>query len=162
MMTEEFTKLKDKIKDIKIAMLTTVEQDGELHTRPMATHDMDDDGTLWFFTYDDTAKAKEVQQDRQVSLSYTDTSAATYVCASGTAAVSHDRQKMKELWNPVLKAWFPKGLEEPHIALLKVKLHKAEYWDEPGGRMVSFFRMAKAALTGEKHDAAYHDKLNMK
>lgn len=161
-MKEELARLKDKIKDIKIAMLTTIEQDGELHTRPMGTHEMDEDGTLWFFTYDDTAKTKEVQHDRQVSLSYTDTGAATYVCAAGTAAVSHDKEKMKQLWSPVLKAWFPKELEEPNIALLKVKLHKAEYWDEPGGRMVSFFRMAKAVVTGEKHEAAYHDKLNLK
>lgn len=161
-MKEEFTRLNEKIKDIKIAMLTTVEPDGELHTRPMATHEMDRDGTLWFFTYDDTAKVKEVQQDRQVSLSYTDTAAATYVCAAGTAGISHDREKIKQLWSPVMKAWFPKGLEEPNIALLKVKLHRAEYWDEPGGRMVSFFKIAKAAVTGEKHEATHHDKLNLK
>lgn len=160
-MKEEFAKLKDKIKDIKIAMLTTLEPDGELHTRPMATHEMDDDGTLWFFTYDDTAKVEEVQQDRQIGLSYTDTSDATYVCASGTAALSYDKDKMKQLWNPVLKAWFPAGLEEPDIALLKVKLRKAEYWDEPGGQLVSMFRMAKAAVTGKKHSAAHHDKLKL-
>ena len=161
-MREEFARLKDKIKDIKIAMLTTVEEDGELHTRPMATQEMDEDGTLWFFTYDDTAKVEEVQQERNISLSYTDTSAANYVCASGTAMLSHDKEKMKQLWSPVLKAWFPKGLEEPNIGLLRVKLHKAEYWDEPGGQLVSIFRMAKAVITGEKHEAAYHDKLNLK
>lgn len=160
-MREEFAKLKEKIKDIKIAMLTTVEPDGELHTRPMATHEMDEDGTLWFFTYDDTAKADELEQDRRVALSYTDTRAATYVCASGTATLTHDKVKMTELWSPVLKAWFPAGLEEPDIALLKVRLHKAEYWDEPGGRLVSMFRMAKAAVTGKKHQTAYHDRLKL-
>lgn len=160
-MKEELAKLKEKIKDIKIAMLTTVEPDGELHTRPMGTSEMDEDGTLWFFTYDDTAKVDEVQQGRKVSLSYTDTSEATYVCASGTAAISYDKEKMKELWSPVLKAWFPAGLEEPDIALLKVKLHKAEYWDEPGGQLVSMFRIAKAAVTGKKHSAAQHDKLKL-
>jgi general stress protein 26 len=160
-MREEHKALKDKIKDIKLAMLTTVEPDGELHTRPMATHEMEDDGTLWFFTYNNSAKAKEIQHDRQISLSYTDTSSETYVCATGTAAISQDIDKMEELWNPALKAWFPEGLDEPHIALLKVKLHRAEYWDEPGGKLVSLFRMAKAIAKGEKHDAHYHEKLKL-
>lgn len=160
-MKEEFARLNEKIKDIKIAMLTTVEPDGELHTRPMATHAMDDDGTLWFFSYADSAKMDEVKQDKNVSLSYTDTAAETYVCASGTATTSFDKEKIKQLWNPILKAWFPQGLDDPNIALLKVRLHRAEYWDEPGGKLVSMFRIAKAAVTGEKHEAAHHDKLNL-
>lgn len=161
-MKEEFALLKEKIKDIKIAMLTTVEPDGELHTRPMATHEIDEDGTLWFFTYDNTAKTKELAQEHKVSLSYTDTGSQTYVCASGIAYVSHDEEKMEQLWTPALKPWFPEGLEEPHIALLQVKLHRAEYWDEPGGKLVSLFRMAKATLKGEKHGSAQHDKINLK
>jgi general stress protein 26 len=160
-MKEELKRLNEKIKDIKIAMLTTIEDNGELHTRPMSTHGMEDDGTLWFFTKEHSAKVEEIKKEQQISLSYTDTDGENYVCASGTATVSHDKEKMKELWNPILKAWFPEGLDDPEIALLKVKLHKAEYWDEPGGKVVSFFRIAKAALTGDKHQTAYHDKMNL-
>src|SRR5688572_2062197 len=113
MRKEEFDVLKDKIKDIQFAMLTTVEQDDDLRSRPMATHDMDEDGTIWFFTYDDSPKVREIQRNDRVSLSYTDTGSETYVSAAGKAELVKDRAKINELWNDVLKAWFPQGKEDP-------------------------------------------------
>lgn len=159
MKKEEFNLLKDKIKDIQFAMLTTVEQDEDLRSRPMATHDMDDDGTIWFFTYDDSAKVREIQRNNRVSLSYTDTGSETYVSAAGKAELVKDRAKINQLWNDILKAWFPKGKEDPRIALLKVSLHQAEYWDRPGGKMVKLFQVAKAIVTGEQDKGGRNEKL---
>jgi general stress protein 26 len=151
--------LKDKIKDIKFAMLTTLEPDNDLHTRPMATHEMDADGTLWFFTYADTAKVHEVERDRRIGLSYADPGSETYVAASGTSEVVRDQNKIHELWSDFLKAWFPNGKDDPQIALLKVKLHHAEYWDRPGGKMVKLFQLAKAYVTGEPDSGGRNEKL---
>jgi YD repeat-containing protein len=159
MRKQEFDVLKDKIKDIQFAMLTTVEQDEDLRSRPMATHDMDDDGTLWFFTYDDSAKVREIQRNDRVSLSYTDTGSETYVSAAGKAELVKDRAKINELWRDFLKAWFPQGKEDPRIALLKVTLHQAEYWDRPGGKMVKLFQVAKAIVTGEQDQGGRNEKL---
>jgi YD repeat-containing protein len=159
MRKEEFNVLKDKIKDIQFVMLTTVEQDDDLRSRPMATHDMDDDGTIWFFTYDDSAKVREIQRNDRVSLSYTDTGSETYVSAAGKAELVKDRAKINELWSDFLKAWFPEGKNDPRIALLKVTLHQAEYWDRPGGKMVKLFQVAKAIVTGEQDQGGRNEKL---
>jgi general stress protein 26 len=155
----EFEALKEKIKDIKFASLTTLELDGDLHSRPMSTHDVDADGTLWFLTYKNSNKVREIQANNRVSLSYADHSADTYVAASGTAQVVDDRQKIHELWNDGLKAWFPDGPDDPNITLLRVKPHQAEYWDRPGGKMMTLFEMAKAALTGQPDQSARDVKL---
>ncbi len=155
----EFEALKEKIKDIKFANLTTLELDGDLHTRPMSTHGVDADGTLWFLTYRNSNKVREVQANNRVSLSYSDHNADTYVAASGTAQVVDDRQKIHELWNDGLKAWFPDGPDDPNITLLRVKPHQAEYWDRPGGKMMTLFEMAKAALTGQPDQSARDVKL---
>jgi len=156
---QELDVLKDKIKDIQFAMLTTLEPDNEFHTRPMATHEMDADGTLWFFTYDDSAKVYEVERDKKVGLSYADPGSETYVAASGTAEVVRDQNKINELWSDFLKAWFPNGKEDPRIALLKVTLSHAEYWDRPGGKMVKLFQVAKAYVTGEPDQGGRNEKL---
>lgn len=145
----EFDDLKEKIKDIKIAMLTTQEEDGDFHSRPMATQDIDPDGTMWFLTYDSSNKVEEIRQNNRVSLTFSDTGADTYVSTSGMAEVSADRNKIDALWNDGLKAWFPNGKEDPNIRLLKVTIHRGEYWDRPGGKMMTLFEMAKAAVTGQ-------------
>ena len=120
-------KLSELIKDIKIAMLTTTdERDGSLVSRPMGTQQVEFDGQLWFFTQDDSRKVEQVQQDRQVNVSYADNGANRYVSVSGTARIVKDRAKMQELWNPIFKVWFPDGLETSDIALLCVDVVKAE------------------------------------
>ncbi|RYC69427.1 MULTISPECIES: pyridoxamine 5'-phosphate oxidase family protein [Spirosoma] len=154
----ELDKLKDRIKDIRIAMLTTLESDGDFHTRPMATHEIDEDGSMWFFTYDNSTKVAEIQQDQRVSVAFSDPGSEVYVTTTGRADVVRDRAKIDELWSDFLKTWFPNGKEDPHIALLKVTIHGGEYWDRPGGKMVKLFEMAKGALTGDADKTGRNEK----
>ena len=154
----ELHKLKEEVKDIRTAMLTTQREDGEFHSRPMATHDVDDDGSMWFFTYKDSNKVREIQQNDRVSLGFVDTGAETYVAISGNAEVVDDQQKIDELWNDVLKTWFPNGKDDPNITLLKVTTHSGEYWDRPGGKMMQLFEMAKGALTGQPDTSGRDEK----
>lgn len=129
-------KLSEMIKNIEIAMLTTIEQDGSLHCRPMATQRTSFDGELWFFTKANSPKVTEVNQDHNVCLSYADARNNRYVCVTGRADLVRDRQKAQELWSPAYKAWFPEGLNDPELALLKVKVEHAEYWDSASSTMV--------------------------
>jgi general stress protein 26 len=158
MQSNEFELLKDKIKDIRYAMLSTIEEDGDIHMRPMATHDIDADGTLWFFTHDDSNKVREIRQNARVGIGYENHPSDTYVTIAGTAEVVKDKTKIDELWSDLLKAWFPEGKDDPHIALLKVKPHQAEYWDRPGGKMVTLFEMVKAKFTGIPDKSGINEK----
>ncbi|GAB4027490.1 pyridoxamine 5'-phosphate oxidase family protein [Spirosoma koreense] len=154
----ELETLRDKIKDIRIAMMTTQEADGDFHTRPMAAHEMDSDGTMWFFTYDNSNKIHELDQNPRVGLGFADPGSELYVSTSGYAEIVKDRAKINELWSDFLKTWFPQGKEDPHIALLKVTTHAGEYWDRPGGKMVKLFEMAKGALTGDPDKSGRNEK----
>lgn len=146
---ENIKKLRDLIKDIKFAMLTTIEDDGSLRSRPMATQDCDFDGDLWFFTNAKAPKVEEVQHDQHVNVSYAEPDQQKYVSVSGTAQLVRDRSKIEELWNPLFKAWFPQGLEDPDLALLKVNVDKAEYWDSPSSKVVRLAGFLKAVATGK-------------
>jgi general stress protein 26 len=127
-------KLREMIKDLPLCMLTTRDESGSLHSRPMAASEAGDfDGDLWFFTYASSHKTSEINGDRQVNASFADVRHQNYVSMSGIAEVVRDRDEIKRRWKPQFKAWFPKGLEEPDIALLKVTVEKAAYWDAPAG-----------------------------
>lgn len=145
--------LRELVKDIRIAMLTTQEQDGRLRSRPMYVQQLSADDDFWFFTDETSAKIEEVMNDRQISLSFAEPSSSRYVSVSGKAAVVDDQNKKEELWNPALKAWFPDGLDDPNLTLLKVNASQGEYWDAPSGKLVQLASLAKVAITGEPLEA---------
>lgn len=158
---DEIAKLRELIKDITFAMLTTVEDDGTLRSRPMVPQQAEGDADLWFFTYGGSPKADDVRRDDRVNVSFADNDNERWVSVSGRAEVVRDRAKIEELWNPVLKAWFPKGLDEADIALLKVDVDQAEYWDAPSSRMVQLVGLVKAVTTGQTYTPGDNVKLDL-
>jgi len=152
-------KLGSLIKDIKIAMLTTIGEDGALLSRPMMTQDAEFDGTLWFFTSDNSPKAKEVGHVSKVNLTFSEAKDYRFVSVSGDAEVIHDKEKAKEFWKPAYKAWFEGGLDDPHLALLRVTVHSAQYWDSSRNPFVQAWGYAKALLTGDRSGFGENRKL---
>ena len=159
---ENLRKLWDKVNDIKIAMMTTKDEDGHLRSRPMYTQQTEFTDYIWFFTKDDSPKISEIIKDMQVNLNYANPDDSLYVSVSGQAILVKDRDKARELWNPTLKAWFPKELDDPHLALIRVDADIAEYWDTPSSKMVQLFGMIKASVTGEEYRPGDNEKLNLK
>lgn len=157
---ESIKKLKSLIEGIDFAMLTTM-CGNKLRARPMSTQEMQENGDLWFFTSDETHKVDEIQQDSRVNVAYAKPEDNTFVSISGTASLSKDQAKIKELWNPILKAWFPKGLEDPHLALLRISVDEAEYWDSPSSTIVKLVGFVKAIVTGQQADGGEHGKVNL-
>lgn len=155
---EDSLKLKELVKGIHIAMFSTI-IDGEIHSRPMATSEIDEDGTIYFFTKTNSEKVDEIKKDSTANVIYADPEKNTYVTVIGKTELSVDKAKIHELWSPMLKAWFPNGPEDPEVGLLKFTPAEAEYWDNSSSKMVNLFRMAKAAVTGTQPDMGDHGKL---
>ena len=142
-------KLRELAKSIDFAMLTTVDDDGTLRSRPMSTNGhVEFDGDLWFFTYGSSHKVHEIERQPQVNVAFSDPKSQTYISITGTAALVTDKAKIKELFKPQLMAWFPKGTDTPDIALLKVSATKAEYWDAPSGFVATAVGLVKSLTTG--------------
>jgi general stress protein 26 len=156
---ENVEKLRELMKDIDFAMLTTVDDDGTLRSRPMSTQEAEFDGDLWFFTSADTGKVYDIARENQVNVAYARPDKHTYVSVSGTARLVKDRAKMEELWSPAYKAYFPKGLDDPELSLLKVEVEKAEYWESHGliPTVIGFVR----AMAGQESELGENEKLNL-
>lgn len=159
-MQAEFEKLGELIKDIRVAMVTTVEPDGTLHTRPLASLAYENDGQLWFYTAIDSAKVDEVMRDVHTSVAFAHGGKDAYVAAAGTADIVNDRHRIHELWTPFAKPWFPGGPDDPNLALLRVHVERAEYWTSPG-KAAYLFGIAKAAVTGKRTNLGDNRKLTM-
>jgi general stress protein 26 len=158
---KDIQKLAELMKDVKICMLATHDSEGQIHSRPMAMQQVEFDGDLWFFTGKSTEKTGELKRDHHVNLSFADTDKNTYVSVSGLADCVDDSAKAKELWNPLYKAWFPKGLDDPNLTLMKVHVHKAEYWDSPNGVVTQLLGFVKAVATGQRAEVGEHEKIEL-
>jgi general stress protein 26 len=148
---KDILKLNDLISGIKVCMLTTLASDGKLHSRPMWTQQTDFDGNLWFFTSIESPKAQELEKDYHVTLGYAQPKNNCYVSVYGDASLLRDRAKMEELWNPAFLAWFPEGLNDPKLTLIKVQVERAEYWDSPSSKVVHLIGFVKALTTGKPY-----------
>lgn len=144
---EAVKKFKELVEDIRVCMFITATNSDE-HTRPMSTAEVEEDGTLWFFTDVRSVKVDEVSRERDVHLTYAHPGKESYLDVWGKGNVVRDRQQIKDKWSPVVKAWFPDGEDDPNLALLKIVPTEVYYWEAKSGKMIQFFKMAVAAVTG--------------
>ena len=159
---DNLQKLRKMVKDIDFCMLTTVDEDGALHSRPMSVNgDIDPDGDLWFFTNASSHKVTEITKLPKVNVSFADPDNQHYVSISGKAQLVRDRNKIDELWRPEFKIWFPEGKDDPQVALLRVSLEKAEYWDSPSSTIGYVLNFVSSLVTGKEADAGENRKIEL-
>ena len=155
-------KLWDMVKDIKFAMFTTRHhENGHMHSRPMTTQNGkgDENDKVWFFMSRSGDPVAEFEGDEQVNVSYADPGSDTYVSVSGVAQVVEDMGKKQALWNKFAEAWFKGGVNDPDLALVRVRIEHADWWDVKENKLVQLYRQAEAALTGKAPKLGEHGRV---
>lgn len=99
-----------------MVMLTSVDADGALLTRPMVPLEMDGNGRLWFFT---DLRAGTFEHSNVAHLSFTDPARGNYVSLSGLGEIDTDRARIEQLWTLSATPGFPAGPDSTNLALLK-------------------------------------------
>lgn len=149
-----------KLKDIKIAMLTTITAENKQHSRPMYTFELKDDGIIWMFISKESRKVKEIEANPYVVLNYSNPQHDLYITINGKAELSNDIAKINELWSDRFKMWFPEGKSDPSLLLLKITPEEAEYWDTPDLLLAQIITLVKNTLTGNPYVEGENKKLN--
>jgi general stress protein 26 len=147
---EQEQKVRDLIKDTRLAMLTSVDPDGRLVSKPMATQDVDFDGEVWFIAERDSEKVRNIEANSNVNVAYAGSGA--WVSLSGDASVVDDTAKLAELWNTFTDAWLEGGPDNPNNILIRVEATGAEYWDAPGSKVTQLLNLVKAKTTGKRFE----------
>jgi general stress protein 26 len=146
------------IKKIGFAMLVTRDGD-KLRSRPMSAYPEREENAIYFLTDARHQKDEEIARNPSVNLSFADAGSQKYVSVTGHAVVSNDRAKIKELFSTSAKAWW-NSADDPNIRVLKVTPDNAEFWDTPGS-VISYVKMAAAAVTGTGPDIGDNRKVTM-
>ena len=144
----------DILEATDIAVLTYQSLAGALVSTPMGMQDFEDPGTIWFITERSSDKVKALEADPRVNVSCS--SNKGWVSLSGTAHVSDDRAKLKELWDASAGAFMSGGPEDPDNVLLRIEGDTAEYWENPG-KLAIAVQMAKGLVTDGEPDLGDND-----
>jgi general stress protein 26 len=147
---EQKQKFHDLLARFETAMLVTHTNDGSIRARPMAIAGVEEDSHVWFFTEQESGKVEEIVLDTHVAV-VCQKDREVYLSLTGKASLLKDPAKAQELWKPEFKAWFPKGVDDPNLALVYVTPAEGEYWDNAGMQKIKYlFEAAKALATGTK------------
>ena len=140
--------------------MTTVDTDGSLRSRPMWTQGDDFDGSLWFFISNQAAAARALARDSRVGLSYAAADKDLYLSVVGRGELVDDKVKTRELWNTFAEAWFPGGVDDPHLGLLRVDVEQAQYWEDKKPKVLQFAEILVGAVTGRPPKSGDERKLD--
>lgn len=129
--------------------------------RPMSVQQVDDEGNFWFLSAVDSHKNEEVSMDGKVQLLFQGSAHSDFLCINGKATISKDRNKIKELWEPIVKAWFTEGVDDPRITVIKVEPEHGYYWDNKHGNAVAGIKIMIGAAMGKTLDDSVEGKLTV-
>lgn len=158
--TAAHEKIKELVEKANSCFFCTMVNTGEpFATRPMAVQKTHDDGTLWFLSASDSHKNAQLAQNPMVELLFQGSKYSDYLHLSGFATISKDPEKIKELWNPMLKTWFTEGEDDPRITVLKVEPVSGYYWDTKHNAAVVLLKRVAGAIMGKTLDDSIEGEL---
>lgn len=159
---EAIKQLKELVEQAPTCFFCTAVPTGESHaTRPMSVQQVDDEGNLWFLSASDSHKNQEIALDPKVKLYFQGSPHSDFLFLSGLATISTDKEKIKELWEPIIKTWFTEGMDDPRITVIKVTPAEGYYWDTKHGTAVAGIKMLIGAAIGKTLDDSIEGKLEM-
>ncbi|GAB3708184.1 hypothetical protein GCM10027592_43040 [Spirosoma flavus] len=160
--TEAGKKIKELAEDARTCYFCTKITTGQpIKTRPMSIQKVDESGSLWFLSANDSHKNADIAADNRVHLLFQGSQNSDFLSVYGEATISTDRALIKELWEPLLKTWFTEGEDDPRITVIRVDAREGYYWDNKHGNAVAFAKMAVGAVIGKTLDDSIEGNLSV-
>lgn len=132
--------------------VTQANLNGSHKSRPMAVQKTDTSGHVWFLSAKDSMKNMELEQNKNVTLYFQGSSYSDFLELNGYAILNYDREKIEELWDPTIKAWFTEGIDDPRISVIQFIPDSGYYWDNKHGNAIAGIKVLFSALSGKTMD----------
>ena len=134
-------RLRDAMKGMQFVTMTTKGLDGVPRSRGMAVRVADFDGDLWFMTVVDGQLLAEVDAMPTSAVLFADGHAQRYVAATGAATIVMDPADGMRHPEAQRDALVPGRKTELHIALVRLAVDRAHYWEVSSApRLVEFVK----------------------
>jgi len=156
----ELRSLAERIEGSRTTMLTMCDAHGQLSSQPMTVVEMDGNGCLWMLVSNSGHTARMAPEGSgmdTVNLAFSDESNSTFTSITARASLVHDRQRKEDLWSVMARPWFPQGVDDPNLAVLRLEPIKAEIWDGPDSTVMRMIAMAASVVAGKPLGLGEHE-----
>ena len=142
-------KIRELAKSARTCLFGTMHGGFPLNVRPMAVGSVDAAGNFWFLSGRSTEKNTHIRKDPRVQLLFANAGDSEYMSLQGTASISDDRALKEKYWSTLAKAWFPGGVDDPELTVIKFEPTDGHYWDTEHGKAVALAKILVSSLTGK-------------
>lgn len=155
-------KLKGLVDEIEIGMLATYPTTSKyIHSVPMSHQEVDERGNIWFLFSSESETYHHIEHDSNASLLYSDADNYSFLSINGTAEINKDRTRIEKYWNKMVEGWFDRGIDDHRIRVLKIIPNEAHYWDTKSNKLITLFKVAARAITGNDIETGEQGDLNL-
>lgn len=157
---KELRLVAETIEEAGVCMITTVDHNGGLSSRPMFVQELDEEGSLWFFALSDSHVMNEIRRIPVVNITFTE-GKEKFISALAIGYEAFDREKMQHLWEPSLKKWFHGGVDTKNLTFLKLDLQEVEYWGAPYSPVFRIIDFVKTITGDEPSHEIIYEKMDL-
>ena len=128
-MSELKEKIFEKMKEHTLASFATITEDGKPWTRYVVVK-ADDQMNIWFATFKNSRKIKQIAENPHVHLVLGVTepqTAVSWLQVEGQAEILDDPETKNVVWYDLLSSIFS-GPDDPNYVVCKVKSNRIEYF----------------------------------
>src|SRR5688572_3982129 len=157
MSAESVEQLRQLVREIEVAMMTTRRADGHRGSRRMALQKGAPGADLWFVAARGAGLVEELEKDPHLNLAFYKDRTREYVSVCGTARMTQDRELIRMLWAPDWKVWFGDeggerdgSAEDPRLMLVGVTVESARFLSVEKPQVVVLVEYLKGMVTGKR------------
>ncbi len=155
-------KIKELVSIAKTCFLSTHPSGPDSYgTRPMTTQEVDDEGAILFLIANDSHVYQDISTNPYVKLHFQGSTHSDFLYLEGKGSFSTDKEKIKELWNPIMKTWFTEGVDDHRIVVLKFTPVDGYYWDNKHGNYIAGIKIMIGAVIGKTMDDSIEGELRV-
>lgn len=159
--SDAIKKIQHLVSHNEICLFSTHLSEQPIQTRPMSVRQVDEKGNLWFLSSKESNKNWEIQSDPKVQLFFVNTKDYEFLSIYGHAQIFIDREKVDELWTPIVKTWFQEGKDDPLLSIIRVSPEDVYYWDTKNNKAVSLLKIAASVIVGKTMDDGIEGRLEI-
>ncbi len=141
---------------------TDIQAGKAFEARPMTVQKVDDNGIFWFLSARDSHVNADIEKDSKVQLLFQGSSYSDFLTVYGSSSISQEKEKIKELWEPMIKTWFTEGVDDPRITVIKFMPEDGYYWDTKHNMAIGLLKRAAGAILGKTLDDSIEGTLKVK
>lgn len=145
---------------IKTAMMLTDLGKVPIHTIPMGSKEILDNGDVIFFSKSTSEHNANIEKNNQTQLIFSDVKSKEFLSVYGTTLISKNKDLIDKYYDNLDANWF-ESKNDPTLTVLIFSPQKGHYWDNKTNTLITLAKLAYTKVTGHETEVGVSGSLKL-